>query len=391
MKAFLLSAGEGKRLLPLTESKPKSLLKVGGKPLILWNIERLIKEGVDQLIVNLFHEGKQIRDFLGDGSRFGIEINYSYETELLGTGGGVGKALDIIGKEPFLLISSDVWTDFEFSTLSLTSDVIAHLVLIENPKNNFEGDLFLEGNIVKPFGPGKSLTFSGIALIHPSAFQDELKGKYELWKEVLFPASEKGLVTGQVFNGSLINVNSIDDLEKLDAYLTEEYTCPPLGLNKMAKQEYIIAPSILSADFARLGEEVDKVVSAGADWVHFDVMDNHYVPNLTIGPLVCEALRKYGILVPIDVHLMVQPVDSLIENFADCGATYITFHPEASEDVDRSIHLIKKNQCKAGLVLNPASPLSLLDNFWEKLDMILMSVNPGFAGQDFIPSVLNKV
>lgn len=160
----------------------------------------------------------------------------------------------------------------------------------------------------------------------------------------------------------------------------------------MAKQEYIIAPSILSADFARLGEEVDKVVSAGADWVHFDVMDNHYVPNLTIGPLVCEALRKYGISVPIDVHLMVQPVDSLIENFADCGATYITFHPEASEDIDRSIQLIKKNKCKAGLVLNPASPLSLLENFWEKLDMIvLMSVNPGFAGQDFIPSVLNKV
>ena len=160
----------------------------------------------------------------------------------------------------------------------------------------------------------------------------------------------------------------------------------------MAKQEYIIAPSIISADFARLGEEVDRVVSAGADWVHFDVMDNHYVPNLTIGPLVCESLRKYGISVPIDVHLMVKPVDSLIENFAKCGATYITFHPEASEDVDRSIQLIKKNKCKAGLVLNPASPLSLLENFWEKLDMILlMSVNPGFAGQDFIPSVLNKV
>ena len=222
MKAFLLSAGEGKRLLPLTESKPKSLLKVGGKPLILWNIERLIKEGVDELIVNLFHEGKQIRDLLGDGSRFGIEINYSYETELLGTGGGIGKALDMIGEEPFLLISSDVWTDFEFSTLSLTADVIAHLVLIENPKTNFEGDLFLEGNIVKPFGPGKNLTFSGIALIRPSAFQDTLKGNYELWKEVLLPASERGLVTGEVFKGSLVNVNSIDDLEKLDAYLTEE-------------------------------------------------------------------------------------------------------------------------------------------------------------------------
>ena len=160
----------------------------------------------------------------------------------------------------------------------------------------------------------------------------------------------------------------------------------------MAKQEYIIAPSILSANFACLGEEVDKVLSAGADWVHFDVMDNHYVPNLSVGPMVCEALRNYGISVPIDVHLMVKPVDSLIKDFAKGGATFITFHPEASEQVVGSLELIKENKCKSGLALNPDTPLSLLEHCWDKLDMILlMSVNPGFAGQDFIPSVLDKV
>ncbi len=160
----------------------------------------------------------------------------------------------------------------------------------------------------------------------------------------------------------------------------------------MAKQENILAPSILSADFARLGEEVDAVLTAGADWVHFDVMDNHYVPNLTIGPMVCSALRDYGVNAPIDVHLMVKPVDSLIEDFAKAGATYISFHPEASDHVDRSLQLVKKYGCKTGLVLNPATSLSLLENCWDKLDMVLlMSVNPGFGGQNFIPSVLDKI
>jgi ribulose-phosphate 3-epimerase len=157
-------------------------------------------------------------------------------------------------------------------------------------------------------------------------------------------------------------------------------------------KETYIAPSILSADFARLGEEVDAVLEAGADIVHFDVMDNHYVPNLTIGPMVCEALRNYGIEAPIDVHLMVSPVDSLIDDFAAAGATFITFHPEASEHVDRSLQLIRDKGCKAGLVFNPATPLSWLDYVLDKVDMVLiMSVNPGFGGQKFIPSALTKL
>ncbi len=155
--------------------------------------------------------------------------------------------------------------------------------------------------------------------------------------------------------------------------------------------DFQIAPSILSANFARLGEEVDNVLAAGADIVHFDVMDNHYVPNLTIGPLVCEALRKHGVTAPIDVHLMVKPVDRIIPDFAKAGATYITFHPEASEHVDRTIGLIKENGCKAGLVFNPATPLDILEYMLPKLDMVLlMSVNPGFGGQKFIPYVLDK-
>ena len=154
----------------------------------------------------------------------------------------------------------------------------------------------------------------------------------------------------------------------------------------------IIAPSILSADFARLGEEVDNVLAAGADWVHFDVMDNHYVPNLTIGPLVCEALRKHGVSAPIDVHLMVKPVDRIVPDFAKAGARSISFHPEASEHVDRTIQLIQGEGCEAGLVFNPATPLNWLDYVMDKIDMVLiMSVNPGFGGQKFIPGALDKI
>ncbi|MEL7941041.1 MULTISPECIES: ribulose-phosphate 3-epimerase [Pseudomonas] len=157
-------------------------------------------------------------------------------------------------------------------------------------------------------------------------------------------------------------------------------------------QPYAIAPSILSADFARLGEDVDKVLAAGADIVHFDVMDNHYVPNLTIGPMVCSALRKYGVTAPIDVHLMVSPVDRIIGDFIEAGATYITFHPEASQHIDRSLQLIKDGGCKAGLVFNPATSLDALKYVMDKIDMVLlMSVNPGFGGQKFIPGTLDKL
>jgi ribulose-phosphate 3-epimerase len=158
------------------------------------------------------------------------------------------------------------------------------------------------------------------------------------------------------------------------------------------KQTSVIAPSILSADFARLGEDVAAVLAAGADWVHFDVMDNHYVPNLTIGPMVCQALRNYGVTAPIDVHLMVEPVDAIIPQFAAAGASLISFHPEASRHVDRTIQLIHEQGCKAGLVLNPSTPVEQLDFVLEQLDLVLlMSVNPGFGGQSFIPYVLEKL
>ena len=157
-------------------------------------------------------------------------------------------------------------------------------------------------------------------------------------------------------------------------------------------KENLIAPSILSADFARLGEEVDNVLASGADIVHFDVMDNHYVPNLTIGPLVCEALRKHGVTAPIDVHLMIKPVDRIVPDFASAGASYITFHPEASEHVHRTLQLIASEGCKAGLVFNPATPLDVLEHVIDKIDMVLlMSVNPGFGGQSFLPSALDKL
>ncbi|MGD8526243.1 MAG: ribulose-phosphate 3-epimerase, partial [Thioalkalispiraceae bacterium] len=156
--------------------------------------------------------------------------------------------------------------------------------------------------------------------------------------------------------------------------------------------DFKIAPSILSADFARLGEEVDNVIKSGADVVHFDVMDNHYVPNLTIGPLVCESLRKHGVTADIDVHLMVKPVDRIIPDFIDAGASYITFHPEASEHIDRTLQMIRDGGCKSGLVFNPATPLDILKHVMDKVDIVLlMSVNPGFGGQSFIPETMNKL
>ena len=222
MKAFLLAAGLGKRLFPLTVAKPKCLIEVGGKSLLLWNIEKLKASGIKDLVINLFHEGHQIENFFGDGSDFGVRIKYVSEKELLGTGGGVGNALTIIGNEPFILLSSDVWTDFNFSDLSLDAGILAHLVLVENPEDNPEGDMFLEGNKVNTEGRGKNLTFSGLALIDPKLFEEDKLENYELWKEVLLPASQKGLVTGELFCGDLININVQEDIERLDAYLAEE-------------------------------------------------------------------------------------------------------------------------------------------------------------------------
>ena len=222
MKAFLLAAGLGKRLLPLTVEKPKCLIEVGGKSLLLWNIEKLKASGIKDLVINLDHLGHQIENFFGDGSDFGVRIKYVSEKELLGTGGGVGNALTTIGNEPFVLLSSDVWTDFNFSDLSLDSGILAHLVLVENPEDNPEGDMFLEGNKVNTEGRGKSLTFSGLALIDPKLFEEDKLENYELWKEVLLPASQKGLVTGELFCGDLININVQEDIERLDAYLAEE-------------------------------------------------------------------------------------------------------------------------------------------------------------------------
>lgn len=222
MKVFLLAAGLGRRLLPHTANKPKCLIDIGGKPLLSWHVEKLKSFGIDNLIINLFHKGEQIENFLGDGSKWGINIEYVYEKELLGTGGGIGNALSSIGSEPFIVMSGDVWTDFDFSNLSLNEGSLAHLIMIENPPENPDGDMFLDKGKVNSSGKGRSLTFSGLALIDPQLFIGAKAGKYDLWKEILLPASEKGQVSAEVYGGYLVNINTIEDLEKLDAYLLEE-------------------------------------------------------------------------------------------------------------------------------------------------------------------------
>ena len=187
MKAFLLSAGLGTRLLPFTANKPKCLIQIGGKPIILWHIERLKSYGIKELIINLFHEGSQVEEYLGDGAKYEMSIKYIYEKELLGTGGGIGNALGNIGDETFILISGDIWTDFNLSDLCLDAAALAHLVLID-----------------------------------PKLFDKEKKGKYDLWDEILLPAVKKEQVTGELYKGKLVNINTIQDVEKLDAYLSEE-------------------------------------------------------------------------------------------------------------------------------------------------------------------------
>ncbi len=222
MKVFILAAGLGTRLLPFTKNKPKCLLEVGGKPLLIWQIEKLRLFGIKDITINLFHEGKQIEDLLGDGSELGMKIKYSYEKELLGTGGGILNAIDLIGEDPFLMMSGDTWSDFDLSTLSLRKEAMAHLVLIENPKDKLDGDMFLHNGKVNAKKKGKCLTFSGMAVIDPRLFLNSKKGKYELWEEILLPASDLQQVTGEFYKGVVMNINSIQDLKKLDAYLREE-------------------------------------------------------------------------------------------------------------------------------------------------------------------------
>ena len=222
MKAFLLAAGLGKRMLQLTENKPKCLLEAGGKSLLKWNVERLKSFGYDDLVINLHHEGDQIVDFLKDGSHLGVKVEYIHEEELLGTGGAIGNALKVLGEDPFLLLSSDIWTDFDFSTFAIPSDKLAHLVLIENPENNIGGDMFFENKEPNMEGLGKKLTFSGISLINPALFKDKKKRKYNLWSEVLEVAVKNSLVSAELYEGYLININTKEDLEKLDAFLAQE-------------------------------------------------------------------------------------------------------------------------------------------------------------------------
>ena len=221
MKAFLLAAGQGKRLYPFTKELPKPLYKVLGKPLIEWNVEKLKEAGYTDLIINIHHLGNKIVDCLGDGSRFDLKISYSMERDLLGTGGGIGNALDLLGKEPFLVLSGDIWTNFNFQNLRLTPGSLGHMVLIPN-LNDSSGDVSLHEGIVKSTGKEKKYTFSGIALVHPELFKTIEQTKYHLWESVLYPASKKNLVTGEIFNGVLFNINSPEDAERLDAFLAQE-------------------------------------------------------------------------------------------------------------------------------------------------------------------------
>ena len=221
MKVFLLAAGIGKRLRPLTNSLPKPLIEVHGKPIILWSIERLRESGFKEIVINLFYKGEQIKKFLGDGSNYGVKIEYSFEDDLLGTGGGIQKALNLLGDEQFLLVSTDIWTDYNFENLCMPNNSLAHMVLIQNPDSNYRGDAYLNQGLVKITGKGIKLTYSGISLLEPQLFSHINCSKYELWDSVLLPASEENLVTGEVFNGVLFNINNIEDMERLDSYLSQ--------------------------------------------------------------------------------------------------------------------------------------------------------------------------
>ena len=199
----------------------RPLIEVHGKPIILWSIERLRDSGFKEIVINLFYKGEQIKKFLGDGSNYGVKIEYSFEDDLLGTGGGIQKALNLLGDEQFLLVSTDIWTDFNFEKLCMPNNSQAHMVLIQNPDSNYQGDAYLNQGLVQITGKGSKLTYSGISLLEPQLFSQIDCSKYELWDSVLLPASEENLVTGEVFNGVLFNINNIQDLERLDSYLAQ--------------------------------------------------------------------------------------------------------------------------------------------------------------------------
>ena len=221
MKAFILAAGKGTRLRSLNSNLPKPLIKIKGKPLILWNIERLRECGIKDFVINLFHKGEQIKEFLGDGSKYGVNIQYSEEEELLGTGGGIGNSLRLLGQDVFLLMSADVWTDLDFSEMELEESKSAHLILKHNPEDHPEGDVSLQEGLVRDSTEALRLTFSGIALMDPCLF-NALKGaKYGLWESILKPACSKDLVTGSLYGGTVFNINTPKDIEKLDALLNE--------------------------------------------------------------------------------------------------------------------------------------------------------------------------
>ena len=221
MKAFMLAAGKGKRLLPFTEDNPKPLIKVGGISLIEHNLLSLRKSNIEEVVINLHHFGEKIINLLGDGSRYGMKISYSIEEELLGTGGGINKALHHFD-EPFIVLSGDTWSQFNMECLSLDQDVLAHMVLVPNPESNFEGDVALVDGRVKVNKTLDQYTFSGISILSPELFINKEVEKFELWKDLLMPATEADLVSGEIYHGNFKNLNTLEDVEKLDCILSEE-------------------------------------------------------------------------------------------------------------------------------------------------------------------------
>ena len=220
-KAFVLAAGQGKRFLPFSKKIPKPLFKIGEVSLLENNLNNLKKCGIDEVVINIFHLGEKIIDVIGDGSDYGLKISYSIETELLGTGGGIAKAIHLF-REPFIVVSGDVWTDFNFSNLKLEDNQLAHMILIKNPISNEKGDVCIEDGKVLPKGEGLTFTYSGISILSPELFHSKEVEKFELWEEILLPASEDGLVSGEIYNGLLDNLKFLEEAEKLDALLTGE-------------------------------------------------------------------------------------------------------------------------------------------------------------------------